>query len=45
LYDNTPVVTNSETVVNGFFQNGNKQAEVTFRNYMSFVVDVNADGV
>jgi hypothetical protein len=33
--------TNTDVVVNGFFQNGKKQAEVTFNNYMSFIVDVN----
>ena len=37
--------TNVDVVVNGFYQNGQKQAEVTYNNYMSFLVDVkNSDG-
>jgi hypothetical protein len=40
IYDSNVSATNSEVLVNGFFQNDKNQAEVTFNNYMSFVVDV-----
>ena len=41
LYEAEVTYTNTDVVVNGFFQNDKKQAEVTFNNYMSFIVDVN----
>ena len=41
LYGAEVTNTNTDVVVNGFFQNDKKQAEVTFNNYMSFIVDVN----
>lgn len=44
IYDSNISTTNSETLVNGFFQNDKNQAEVTFNNYMSFVVDVLGEG-
>lgn len=40
LYSGEYIPTNNDVVVNDFFQNGDKQAQVTFKTYMSFVANV-----
>lgn len=40
LYSGEYIPTNNDVVVNGFFQNGDKQAQVTFKTYMTFVANV-----
>lgn len=45
LYSGEYIPTNNDVVVNDFFQNGDKQAQVTFKTYMTFVANVKQDDV